>query len=145
MTHRVETVMQAVVTAVTGLTLTGANVERGDPYTTESSKLPCLHVAMGPENKQTEYAHGEADWDLEVNITGTVRAVSNYEQTLNDIREDVHIALRAAPQLGETFVIDTMEADPDELVSDDNAEQVTVSQTWNWIVKYRRSIDDPGN
>ena len=74
MTHRVETVMAAVVTTVMGLTTTGTSVYRGNPYSVEASKLPCLHVEMGSENKTQEYAHGEADWDLDVAITATVRA-----------------------------------------------------------------------
>ena len=143
MTHRVETVMAAVVTAVTGLTTTGANVNRGNPYNIESSKLPCLHVEMGTESKVQEYAHGEADWDLEVKVTGTVRDIDNYEQLINTIREEVHIALRTDYTLGETFIIDIEEADPDEYIIDGVAEKPTAEQGWNWVVRYRRNIDNP--
>lgn len=144
MTHRVETVMQAVASTVTGLTTTGANVFRGNPYNFEVSALPCLHVEMGPEKSVQEYAAGQRDWELQVKITGIVRAISSYEQTLNTIREEVHIALRADGTLGQAFIIDTDEGDPDDYVIDGQAEKPTVQQTWNWLIRYRRNIDNPG-
>ena len=143
MTHRVETVMAAVVTTVTGLTTTADNINRGNPYVIEASKLPCLHVEMGPENKFQEHVNGEVDWDLEVKITATVRQNENYEQLINTIREEVHIALRTDPTLGEAFIIDTDEAEPDRYEVN-AAEKPTASQGLNWMVRYRRNINNPG-
>jgi len=143
MTHRVETVMAAAVTAVTGLTTTGANVFRGILYDVQENELPCLHVEMGPENKAQEHINGEVDWNLNVKITATVRALTAYEQTINSIREEIHMALRAAPQLGEAFIIDTNEEEPDEIDINSGAQKPTVAQTFNWEIKYRRNIDNP--
>lgn len=144
MTHRVETVMAAAVTTLTNLTTTGANVNRGNAYVIESENTPCLHIEMGPETQVNENAHGSKYWNLEVQVTGTVKANEQYEQTLNTIREEVHIAMRADPTLGLSFVIDTDEGDPDELEIEAEAEKPTAQQTWIWNVKYERSIDDPG-
>ena len=143
MTHRVETVIAAAVTAVTSLTTTGTNVFRGKLYEVQESELPCLHVEMGPENKAQEHINGEVDWNLIIKITATVRDLTAYEQTINTIREEIHVALRAAPKLGETFIIDTNEEDPDEIDINGGAQKPTVAQTFNWEVKYRRNIDNP--
>ena len=143
MTHRVETVMDAVTAAVKGLTTTGANVFRGNPYDVQATDLPCLHVEMGPESKVQDYTNGSADWNLEIKITGTVQSNINYEQLINVIREEVHIALRTTPRLGLSFTQDIEESDPDEYVISGEAQVPTAEQGWNWIVRYRRNIDNP--
>lgn len=103
---RTEQVMDAVVTALTGLATTGSNVFRGRVYDLPDTALPGLAVSMG-EDTIADELNGYYDWTLSVAIESKVEANTQVDTTLNTIRGEVHAALRADPTLGLSFVIDT--------------------------------------
>lgn len=143
MTHRAESITAAVTTTVTGLTTTGSNVFRGRPYDIEASDLPALFVRMGAENKQEDMTLGVTIWQLPIVITGVVKSITtNLETLLNQVRAEVHVALRTDYTLGLSYVYDIDEADPGE-PEIQHGDQPIASQEWTWLVQYQRNIDNP--
>lgn len=111
---RAEQILAAIKTACTGLTTTGANIQRGQVYPHDESALPALGVFMGADQVISELQTGLVDWELTVLIQSAVKATAEYttldslvDQQLNQIRKEVHAAVMASPRLGLTFVIDT--------------------------------------
>ncbi|MGI9202670.1 MAG: hypothetical protein ACR2Q3_01600 [Woeseiaceae bacterium] len=98
MTHKAETILDAVVTAVTGLASTGSNVERGRAYAV--SAVPSLSVFMGEDQIENELSIGYYDRVLEVFVEAHVATTGDTEQDLNQIRAEVFAALRADHTLG---------------------------------------------
>lgn len=143
MTHRAEGILDAVVTATTGLTTTGSRVERGRVYSVET--LPALTVQMGlDEVLQAESDFINTNRHLRVKITSYVKINSEPDSQLNTIREEVYNAMMATPTLGLAYVIDTWLESDDELELSSEAEQTIGRQVMNYVVKYRHSYTDAG-
>lgn len=144
--HRAEQIMDAVVTAVTGLTTTGANVQRGRVYPVDEAALPALSVYMSADEpldgEDGQSVFGYVDSELTVRVEAHVKGSANIDQTLNQIRAEVYQALLADYQLGLAFVqqIIWRGADEPEL---DAADQKVGRQAFNWAVRYRHSAGDP--
>ena len=137
--------MDAVVTTVTGLTTTGANVHRGRVHPVPESDLPALSVYMGqdtPLDEDGQNVIGFMDSDLTVRIEAHVKASTNIDQTLNQIRAEVHQALMADYTLGLGFVHQVIWSGAGEPELD-AADQKIGRQALNWTVRYRHSVTDP--
>lgn len=100
---RAEDIMDAVVTAVTGLTTTGSNVRRARVYDWDTT--PSLSVYMGQDTVINELISGLLDWELIVVVESHVSGTS-VDQTINTIRKEVHSALMSDHTLGLNFVHD---------------------------------------
>lgn len=144
-----EQIINAIVTAVTGLTTTGANVQRGQVYNHEETKLPALAVMMGDDLFAEEYQTDLVDWELTVLIESTASVAASYttqssliDQVLNQIRKEVHAAVMADHKQGLSFVIDTdaIGASKPEL-SGEGALPIG-SQILTFIVRYRANRQD---
>lgn len=109
MTHKAETILEAVVTAVSGLTTTGSSVERGRAYAV--GVVPSLSVFMGEDRVDNELAIGHYDRMLEIFVESHVATIGNIETDLNQIRAEVFAALRADHTLGDTCIELRPEAD----------------------------------
>ena len=143
MTHRAETIMVAVVTAVTGLTTTGSRVKRGRVRTVLTP--PALSVEMGADDVSPDRSSFPLiERDLNVKIIIHVQDNDEPDTQLNLVREEVYAALLADTTLGESFVVDTESIGDDEPELTGDADQVTGSQQMNFVVKYRHSWDDAG-
>jgi hypothetical protein len=142
--HRAEQIMAAVVTALSGLTTTGANVERGRVYPLDANVSNALSVYQGAETVLTQsYQHVDAE--LRINIETHVRAPTvTLEGRLNQIRKEVTIALLSVhPPLNLAFCLDLREGDADQPELNGDGDRRTGSQRLEWIVTYRRSRTDP--
>lgn len=138
--HRAETIMQAVVTAVTGLATTGTNVERSRVRTIET--LPALTVMQGNDDFMLDRSSWDRkERDLEVQIDIHVKNNTNPDSDLNQIRAEVYAAIAADWQLGQTFVIDVEARGDDEPEFSGDGEKITARQRMNFVVKYRHSWD----
>ena len=104
MTHRSEQILVAFKSAVTGLTTTGTNVERGRLY--DLVNLPALVVEKGGDASVAEQNMSVVDRNLSVKVTAVIQAVSGLETELNKIAAEVYAALLADRTLGLGFVID---------------------------------------
>jgi len=144
MTHRADTVMDAVATAITGLTTTGNNVFRGRDHASKASgKLPALVLHLGTDTPNEEASAWPRLYsDLEVEIEVLIDGASGFESTLLTIREEVTKALRADYTLGLSFVVEIREG-PAERPQPEDQDSRRFSYALGWTVTYSRNWDDP--
>lgn len=140
--HRAENIIAAVVTNLTGLATTGANVFRGRAYELNDTELPALCVYLGTDNPRND--GGSSSWqyidsDLGITVEAVVKSSSaQVDTTLNQIRYEVGQALQADHQQGLDYVITTSEgtATPD---LDGQVEKTTGRMRLEYTISYRRS------
>jgi len=143
MTHRTETIMTAVKTAVDGLTTTEARVERSRIRGVEVA--PALSIEQGGNDVNLERStFPRKSRDLNIKIIAHVKTNTDPETQLNLISEEVYIALRSDPTLGLSYVTDIESIGDDEPEFTGEAEKETGRMQMNFIVKYWHSWDDPG-
>lgn len=143
MAHRAETIMAAVLTAVTGLTTTGARTERSRIRTVETA--PALTVEMGADDVNPERStYPRLHRDLNVKIICYVKTNTSPEAKLNLIRQEVYVAMMADRTLGLGYVVDVESIGDDEPEFTGEADQKTGRQQMNFVIKYTHSWTDPG-
>lgn len=143
--HRAEQIMDAIVANLTGLTTTGANIERGRVYDWEESALPALSLFMGDDVpvELEDQTYGYIDHNLQVLVDLHIKNITGVESTLNKIKKEVTVALMADVTQGLSFVIDTEEHGFLRPDLSERADQPSLQATGTFVVKYRRSRDDP--
>lgn len=151
MTARAESILAAVKTTLTGLTTTGARIQRGQIYGHQASDLPAIAIFMGADQPELEHQTGLIDWELTIRVESTAQVDAQYttedsglDTELNTIREEVHAALMADPTLGLAYVIDTVPGPAAEPILSGDGGEPTGSQVLEFIVKYRTSRSDIG-
>ena len=139
MAHRAETILEAVKTALTGLTTTGTKIERGRVYPVE--QLPALSLEMGDDRADGESSNlAFQDRELDFSVTSYVKSSANTETVTNAIRAEVYAALMADRTLSLDYVFYV------EFVSDNrpqlsgDGELRTSTQEMDYRVKYRHSL-----
>lgn len=97
MAHVRKKIRDSVVTAVTGLTTTGANVYRTRVYPLASGKLPGLAVYTSSESSinETVTIPRTKSRTLELVVEGYVSGTTNLDNTLDTIAVEVEEALVA--------------------------------------------------
>lgn len=98
MSHLRKQALDAFVTALTGLTTTGANVFLGRVSLLQTNEVPGLVIRGGAERieprsfprPRTQERH------FQVDVLVHVRETDDYEVTLNDVIEEVEVALAPA-------------------------------------------------
>ncbi len=142
--HKAEQILSAVITKVTGLTTTGANVFRGRVYAVPDGRLPALCVFMGTDEVIGQWSHQHVDSLLTIHIDAKVKdSAAQVDTTLNQIRKEVAIALQADITQGLSFVQDTQEGDAAEPDLSGEADKPIASQRLEWVFRYRRNRTDP--
>ena len=100
--HLRKQIREAVVTLVTGLTTTGANVSDSRVYAVEQANTPALLVYPGNEAVEVDTLtppRGQTR-TLEIIIEGIVRDISEPEDTLDLIAKEVEVAMGADITVG---------------------------------------------
>ena len=143
MTHRAETILEAVQTSLTGLNTTAARVQRARIWPVE--QCPALSIEKGEElPMQNGRSLAHLDRQLEIVVTAYVKAnLSNPETALNQIAAEVYTALFTDVTQGLNFVIDTIwqgDARPD-FSSETDSRSAIMRMTY--VVQYRHSINSP--
>jgi hypothetical protein len=137
MTARAESILDAVVTLVTGLTTTGSRVTRGRTYAVPAE--PALAVDMGGEVPAGDPNMAYQDEYLDITVTAYAKgAQGTTDTTLNQIAAEVYAAVMASRQLGLAYVHDTRwmgRSEPQREPSD----QVASAQELRFRVHYRHS------
>ena len=124
MTHRAETIMQAVVTTLTGLTTTGARVKRARVYPLPAAEANALAIFQGTDELQDGSMFFKVRSLLTVNIEAMAReATAQIDETMNTIRNEVAVALGASTNLGLAFEIGALELQADQPVINDDGDR----------------------
>ena len=145
MTHRAEQIIVAVVTAVTGLTTTGSNVNRGRTAKRAESVAAALDVNMGGDEFLRDYSQTLQDWEMTIYIDSFTKSpTTQIDTTLNLIRREVTVALNADYTQGLSFMLNTIEGDAGAPDVSGEGNQASGSQRLTWKFHYRRSRTDPG-
>lgn len=97
MAHVRKQIRDNVVTALTGLTTTGSNVFRSRVYPIETSKLPGLAIYTDSEDIEAQTVNPPRTQfrTLTVTVDCYVKGVSNFDNDLDTISEEVEEALAA--------------------------------------------------
>lgn len=141
--HRAEQILDAVLTALTGLTTTDARVERSRVRSVETT--PALTISMGSDDvvlERSSYPKLERELNVRVNIY--VENNTNPEAQMNLIREEVFAAMMANPKWGLTYVVDTMSSGDEEPEFTGDSAKIMVKQQMNFIIYYRHSWTNAG-
>lgn len=144
MEHRAEQIAAAVQTAVTGLSLTTDNVDRGVAEEIPEGDLPALRVAMGEDRVIQPYSQQLLDCELDVSVHSyALDSATNIETLLSRIRKDVTIALMANQTLGLAFVQSIVELGAQKPDLAGELAKRAGHQELEFRVLYRRSRTDP--
>ncbi len=134
--HKAETILNALAAVLTGLTTTGASVQRARAWPV--SALPALTISKGDDRVTEDINFGFIRREMLVNITAQVKATSNLETLLNTIAVEVYAAVMADITLsGSATNIDLVE----EVEPSIEAEQdePTGSMIMQYLIHYRHS------
>lgn len=143
MTHRAETIMDAVETVLTGLTTTGARVQRTRVRTVETA--PALSIEQGGDDVNEDASSFPLRArDLNVKIIAHVENNTAPETQMNLIREEVYNAMLTDNALGLTYITDIELIGDDEPEFTGEGEKISGKQVMNYVVKYRHSWTDAG-
>jgi len=136
---RTEDILAAIESALTGLTTTGANVQREQAYGIEQSTLPFIVINEGEDIVEHELTQNFIDWVLTVDIDILARNDRDTVITeLNTIRGEVHAALMVDYTLGLPGTVKYVGAVKTErpIVSADGDRPIA-QQRLTYEVKYR--------
>lgn len=94
--HARQQLRDAVVTAVTGLALTGSRVYTARVYPAQDSELPHLEVNTVDESASDVLLDGSIERQVTLEITARARATAALANTLDAIAEQVETTLGAS-------------------------------------------------
>lgn len=97
--HARQQIREAIATAITGLTTTGANVFQSRVYPLQTSVLPGL-IIYTTEEETEEFNGTKTIRNLAVVIEGYAKATNDVDDTLDTIAEEVETAIFADPKIG---------------------------------------------
>jgi len=102
MSHARKAIRDNIISVLTGLSTTGARVYQSRVYPLDKSKLPglCIYTKSEQSTVMTMGADRTIQRVLSVSIEAYVRGVTGYDNALDDICEEVEIALLADRKRG---------------------------------------------
>ena len=102
MAHVRKTIREYFGTQLTGLTTTGANAFESRVYPMQSAKLPAILIYTTTESSEEQAFSSKRVQNrlLSVEVQGFVRAISNFDDTLDLIAKEVEVAILDDPTLG---------------------------------------------
>lgn len=98
--HARTQIRDALVTRVTGLTTTGANVFANRYFMFDDATLPGLRVYASSESVQGEYIGGRQNRRVEFTVEAVAKANSDLEDTLDQIALEIEVAIATEQTLG---------------------------------------------
>ena len=141
MTHARQQIRQQLVTTLTGLTTTGANVYANRVYDTATT--PCLLIYTDSDTVIEDNNGGGKDWHaLTITVEARAKAVANVDNTVDLICEEVETAIFADPTLnGE---VKDIRLQGTEITLSGETDQPVAVATLTFITDYRIAPGTPG-
>lgn len=143
MSHVRQQIREYFETQLAGLTTTGANVYASRVYPLGGAKLPALLIYTQSESlEETSFSANRVQTrSLEVVIEGYVRAISNFDDSLDTICKEVEVAILDAPKLGGLAINTTL--DNVEAMYSGDGEQPIATIRLTFAVQYRTETGQP--
>ena len=143
MSHVRQQIREYFETQLTGLTTTGANVYASRVYQLSGAKLPALLIYTQSESvSEVSFSQRKVqERMLEVVVEGYVRAVSNFDDTIDLIAKEVEVAVLDSTDLG-GLAINTELSSVDSDYSGE-AEQPVATIRMTFDVQYRTETGQP--
>lgn len=143
MSHVRQQIREYFETQLTGLTTTGANVYASRVYPLSGAKLPALLIYTQSESvSEVSFSQRKVqERMLEVVVEGYVRAVSNFDDTIDLIAKEVEVAVLDSTDLG-GLAINTELSSVDSDYSGE-AEQPVATIRMTFDVQYRTETGQP--
>lgn len=139
MTHRAETILAAVETALTGLATTGANVERGRAYAVPV--LPALTISKGSDlASETDEILDPLARELLIDVDIHLNQTGNSETALNAIAAEVYAAMTVDYTLGLSYVFDCALVGDDAPEIEGSQDLPVARMRSTWRIVYEHSI-----
>ena len=143
MSHVRQQIREYFETQLTGLTTTRANVYASRVYPLSGAKLPALLIYTQSESvSEVSFSQRKVqERMLEVVVEGYVRAVSNFDDTIDLIAKEVEVAILDSTDLG-GLAINTELSSVDSDYSGE-AEQPVATIRMTFDVQYRTKTGQP--
>ena len=143
MSHVRQQIREYFETQLTGLTTTGSNVYASRVYPLSGAKLPALLIYTQSESvSEVSFSQRKVqERMLEVVVEGYVRAVSNFDDTIDLIAKEVEVAVLDSTDLG-GLAINTELSSVDSDYSGE-AEQPVATIRMTFDVQYRTETGQP--
>lgn len=142
MTHRAESIMATVLSTLTGLTTTGANVARNRIFPWDDSITDALNIVMGDDRPAGDLAIPILDFELDLEIEIHTKNAS-LETQINKIKAEIIVALMANHTLGLSYVHQIRELGFKAPILSGEAEKPTAICVGEFRVHYQRSYLTP--
>jgi len=144
MAHVRKTIREYFGTQLTGLTTTGANAFESRVYPMQSAKLPAILIYTTSESSEEQAFSSKRvqNRTLSVEVEGFVRAISNFDDTLDLIAEEVETAILDDPTLGGLAINTELESTTANYSGDGEQPVGTIRLTFE--VQYRTETGQPG-
>ncbi len=147
MAHRRTQIMGGLESRLTGLSLTGGNIFRSRSRPLEASNLPAIGLYQGGEVPQDPQFVGVRFMDREFTAKIIIWAEASDEESvellLDAVEVDIHKAVQGDPQLGFTFVQDTVKQEVNEPEIDGEVSKPAGTREIAYRIQYRHDIDNP--
>ena len=142
MAHVRQLIRDNVITAVTSLSTTGANVYRTRIYPLEAGNLPGLCVYTSVEDSAADTMTGTRGMErsCDIIIEAFVRAVSNYDNTMDTISAELEAAMATDVTRGGNAKDTVLVRSEFELSDEGDRPLAMVRLTYS--VLYRTAIND---
>lgn len=143
MSHARQQVREYFESQLADLSTTGANVYASRVYPLTGAKLPALLIFTQAESS-TEHAFSKKrvqTRDLQVVVEGYVRAIANYDDTLDSIATEVETAILDDPLLGGLAINCVLTNTNAEFSGDGEQPVATIQMTFT--VQYRTETGQP--
>ena len=142
MAHVRQLIRDNVITAVTSLSTTGANVYRTRIYPLEAGNLPGLCVYTSVEDSAADTMTGTRGMErsCDIIIEAFVRAVSNYDNTMDTISAEIEAAMATDVTRGGNAKDTVLVRSEVELSDEGDRPLAMVRLTYS--VLYRTAIND---
>ena len=143
MSHVRQQIREYFETQLAGLTTTGANVYASRVYPLGGAKLPALLIYTQSESlEETAFSSKRVQTrELQVIVEGYIKAVANFDDSLDTICKEVEIAILDAPKLGGLAV--NTELTNVEASYSGEAEQPVGTIRLTFAVQYRTETGQP--
>ena len=143
MSHVRQQIREYFETQLTGLTTSGSNVYASRVYPLGSGKLPALLIYTHSESvEEQSFSSKRVQMrTLEVNVEGYIRAVSNFDDKIDDVLKEVEVALLDDPKLGGLAINTELTSAQCDYSGD--GEQPVATLVITFTVQYRTETGQP--